>query len=254
VRRVVETHALAYRRTWRGSVFTTIIGPILYLASMGLGLGSLVDAGDGSARLAGGDYLDFLAPGMLAAAAMQTAAAESSWPVMAGFKWRRSYHAMLATPLDAADIAIGQLVWVAFRVAMTAVVFAVVMACFGAVESPLVVLAVPVATLCGVAYSAAIVSYTASLESEYGLANMFRFLIVPMFLFSGAFFPVEQLPDGIEWLAYVVPLWHGVELCRGLTLGDIDALPAVGHVAYLSVWVIAGAYLAVGRYRKRLVV
>ncbi|MGH9136304.1 MAG: ABC transporter permease [Acidimicrobiales bacterium] len=252
--RVVETNALAYRRVWRGSVFTTIVSPVLYLAAMGLGLGSIVDEGGAGATLAGESYLDFLAPGLLAAAAMQTAAGEASWPVFAGFKWQPRYFAMLATPLGPGDIAVGQLVWIGVRVAITAGVFTVVMAVFGAVTSPWVVLAIPAAVLCGVAFAAAVAAYTASLQREYGLPNLFRFGIVPMFLFSGAFFPVEQLPDAVEWLAYVVPLWHGVELCRGLSLGTLDPGAAVAHVAYLVAWTAAGTAATVARFRKRLVV
>ncbi|MGH2684392.1 MAG: ABC transporter permease, partial [Actinomycetota bacterium] len=133
--RAAEASAITYGSTWRGSVFSTVVSPVLFLAAMGLGLGALVDdggavGGQGPSGPPTGvgapDYLSFLAPGLLAAAAMQTGAFESLWPVMAGIRWRRSYHAMLATPLGAADIARGHIVWATARVAMTSVAFLVV--------------------------------------------------------------------------------------------------------------------------------
>jgi lipooligosaccharide transport system permease protein len=251
--RVAETHAVVFRRTWRGSSFTTIFNPVLFLAAMGLGLGSLVDDAPGTADLAGLDYLEFLAPGLLAASAMQTAAFEASYPVMAGFKWVRSFEAMQATPLTSADIATGTLVWMGFRVAMTAVAFVVVSALFGALASPLAILAIPAAVLTGLAFAGVIAAWTAGQTSEYSLSNLFRFGVVPLFLFSGTFFPIEQLPDWLEPVAWVVPLWHGVEVCRHLSLGDPELVDLL-HIAYLGAWTVAGVVWAGRRFHRRLVV
>ena len=251
--RAAEASAITYRTTWRGSVFTTVVSPVLFLAAMGLGLGSLVDAGSQPPGTEGVDYLAFLAPGLLAAASMQTGAFESLWPVMAGIRWRRSYHAMLATPLSAGDIALGHLTWASVRVAMTAVAFLVVLLLFGAAESWWVVLALPAAVLTGMAHTAPLAGITASLDSDYGVANIMRFGVVPMFLFSGTFFPVEQLPDWIEPIAYLTPLWHGVDLCRALSLGDATLLDSLGHVAYMALFVIGGARLTMWRFERRLV-
>lgn len=251
--RMMEGCALAYRRTWRGSVFTTVLTPVLFLGAMGLGLGTLVDHGAGRAALGGVGYLDFIAPGLLAAAAMQTAATEATHPVMGGMKWFRTYHAMLATPLGAADIALGQLAWIAVRITVTSAVFVVTIVAFGAARSPGIVLALPAAVLTGMAFAAPIAAYTASLRTEYGLANLMRFGILPLFLFSGTFFPVSQLPAAVRPVAYVTPLWHGVQLCRTLSLGTATAGAAALHVAYLLAWVVAGAVLAVARFRRRLV-
>ena len=253
VARVVESHLLSYRRTWRGSIVTSFLNPLLFLAAMGLGLGSLVDDSGRSAGLEGGSYLAFLAPGLLAAAAMQTAAAEAAYPVMAGIKWTQGYHAMLATPIDAADVAVGQLLWIAVRVLITAVTFTAVVVAFGAAESWGVLAAVPVAVLTGMAFAAPVVAFTASLDNEYGLSGLFRFGIIPMFLFSGTFFPIEQLPGWLQPVAWVTPLWHGVELCRSLSLGTATAVDSLGHAAYLSAWIALGTALAVWRMRKRLV-
>ena len=250
--RAAEAAALTYRSTWRGSVFSTVVSPVLFLAAMGLGLGALVDDG-GAVGVGAPDYLSFLAPGLLAAAAMQTGSFESLWPVMAGIRWRRSYHAMLATPLGAADIAHGHILWATVRVAMTAAAFLVVMVLFGAVESWWVVLALPAAVLTGAAHTAPLAGITASLENDYAVANIMRFGVIPLFLFSGTFFPIEQLPAWAEPVAFVTPLWHGVELCRTLSLGDASLLGSLGHAAYMAAFVIGGIRLTTWRFEKRLV-
>ena len=250
--RVFEASAAAYRRTYRGSLITTFLNPVLYLAALGAGLGSLVDAGTGAAPLPGVGYLAFLAPGLLAAAAAQTGAGDASYPVMAGLKWRRTYHAVLATPVGIADLVAGLLGWVLVRVTMTAVVFAAVMTAFGAAPLPRALLACLPAILTGIAVGAAVCAFTASLDSEYGLAYLFRFGIIPMFLFSGTFFAITQLPGWVQPLARLTPLWHGVELSRAVALDTAPAWPAAVHVAYLVAWLGVGVALAVRNFRRRL--
>ena len=124
-----------YRRTWRGSIYTSFLSPVLYLGAMGLGLGKLVDA-HGTARLGGVSYLAFLAPGLLAAAAMQSGIEESTYPVLGSVKWRRTYYAAAASPLRPADIFHGHLLFTIMRLAMNSAIFLVVMAAFGAITSP----------------------------------------------------------------------------------------------------------------------
>ena len=251
--RVVEAGARVYRRTWRGSVISTFLNPALYLLAMGVGLGKLVDQGGGSSNLAL-PYLTFLAPGLLAATAMQTAAGDASFPVMAGIKWRKTYHATLATPIGVRDLVLGHLGWVTIRVAFVSVVYAAIMTAFGATSPRQAALSVPPAVLVGLAFAAAVTAYTARLKNEIGLSNLFRFGIVPLFLFSGTFFPIAQLPDWIEPLAYATPLFHGVSLCRGLALGIPFEAPWAASVAYLAAWVAGGAWLSLRVMRRRLVV
>ena len=131
-----------YRRTWRGSIYSSVLSPVLYLGAMGLGLGTLVDA-HGTARLGGVSYLAFLAPGLLAAAAMQAAVEESTYPVLGSVKWRRTYYAAAASPLRPADLFHGHLLFTTMRLAMNSAIFLVVMAAFGAVASPWVLAALP---------------------------------------------------------------------------------------------------------------
>lgn len=251
--RAAQGWAIGYRRLWRSSLFTTTVVPVIYLAAMGVGLGSLINRNPQGSPLDGVDYLTFLAPGLLAAAAMQTAAVESTWPVLASIKWVGTYKTMLASPLGILDVALGHLLWMALRVTLTSVVFTAVIVGFGAARSPEVVLAVPAAVLTGMAFATPITAYTATLERDIGLAALMRFVIVPLFLFSGTFFPVSQLPDAIRPVAYATPLWHGVELCRSLALGTARPTTVFVHVAYLGAWAAGGAALAVVRLRRRLV-
>jgi lipooligosaccharide transport system permease protein len=248
VLRVVESQALAYKRLWRASLFSTFLSPVLYLAAMGLGLGSLVEEVDGV------DYLEFLAPGLLAAQAMQLGFGEASWPVMAGIKWIKNYYAMLATPIGPGDIAVGLISWIGVRLFLASAIFTLVMVVFGVGHGLGLVLAIPAAVLTGLAYAAPGAAYTATLKDETGLSSIMRFVIVPMFLFSGTFFPISQLPSWMEPVAYVIPLWHGVALCRSLTLGTATLAGSAVHVGYLALWVVAGTYAATRTFRKRMIV
>jgi lipooligosaccharide transport system permease protein len=253
VGRAVDFWRVQFRRTWRGTWAGTVLTPLGFLAAMGLGLGSIVDHGARAATLGGVSYLDFIAPGLLAASIMQQGTFESSYPVLGAIKWAKQYHAQLATPLRVRDVLAGHLLWVAIRLAISAVVFLVIMGLFGTFHSWWAVLCLPAAVLTGMAFVPGIFGYAATLETDSGFALLFRFLIVPMFLFSGTFFPVSQLPDWLEPLAYAVPLWHGVDLCRDLALGTVSWGPALGHVAYLLLWAAGGTAVALRTFTRRLV-
>jgi lipooligosaccharide transport system permease protein len=242
-----------YRRTWRGTAVSTILEPLAFLAAMGLGLGALVNQGHGSATVPGGSYLDFIAPGLLAATAMQAGSFESTYPVMGAIKWNKQYHAMLATPLRVADALAGHLLFVLMRLAITCTVFFGVMVLFRTVESPWGFAAVPVAMLTGMAYATPIFAFAATRENDTGFAMLFRFGIVPMFLFSGTFFPISQLPDWMQPIAWAVPLWHGVSLCRALTFGTATWGPALVHVGYLGLWLVVSFAVALRTFKSRLV-
>jgi lipooligosaccharide transport system permease protein len=239
-----------YRRTWRGSVATSIINPVFYLGALGVGLGTLVNKS--GATPGGVNYLSFVAPGVLAATAMQIAATEAMWPVLGSIRWTRVYYAMLATPLRIRDIVLGHQAWMATRVVSSCAVYLVVIAAFGGVHSPLAVLTVPACLLIGLAFSAPLAAYSATREDDAAFPVVNRFVVVPMFLFSGVFFPVSQLPRLLEWVAYATPLWNGVDLCRSLTLGTAEWPLSIVHVVYLAAWGAAGLVLALHTYRKRL--
>lgn len=248
--RVVEAGARRYRHTWRASVISSFLNPVLLLVAMGVGLGSLVDDRGGPGGL---PYLTWLAPGLLAAAAMQTAAGESAYPVMAGIKWIKTYDAALATPITVGDLVAGHLGWVTIRVTQVSVVFALVISLFGVTGIGQALLAAVPAVLTGVAFAGPVTAYTARLEDETGLSSLFRFGIVPLFLFSGTFFPISQLPEVVQPLAYATPLWHGVELARGIALGIPTTFSPLVHLAYLAAVGAAGSVLATRLLRRRMV-
>ena len=249
---VLERALAVYRRTWRGTLFITFLSPILYLAAMGLGLGALVDR-QGSA-LEGVPYLVFLAPGMLAAQAMNTATFECTFPVVSGILWQKTYHGMLATPLRVRDILAGHLMFVSLRLVTVAAVFLAVMYLFGAARSVTALLTVPAAVLTGLAFAALVFAFSATQKNDSGFSYLFRFGITPLFLFSGTFFPVDRLPDYLEPIAFATPLYHGVSLARDLSLGRADPLGIALHVAVLLAYLAVGTVLAGSLLRRRLVV
>jgi lipooligosaccharide transport system permease protein len=242
-----------YKRTWRGSIYSSVLNPVLYLGAMGLGLGTLVDQ-RGTAYLGGVSYLVFLAPGLLAAGAMETAMGESTYPVLGSVKWLKTYQAAAATPLRPRDLLHGHLLFTLLRLAMNAAVFLAVMAAFGAVRSPWVLACVPVAMLTGLAFAAPIEAYAVGCTKDSSFAMLFRFVMIPLFLFSGTFFPVSQLPAAVRPLAYATPLWHGVALCRSLSLGTATPAQAALHVGYLALVAAAGVAAGHYTYRRRLYV
>jgi lipooligosaccharide transport system permease protein len=242
-----------YRRTWRGTAISTVLEPLGFLAAIGLGLGTLVDQGNGSATVPGGSYLAFIAPGLLAASAMQTAAFESTYPVMGCMKWHRTYHAQLATPLGVVDLLAGHLLFVAMRLTITVTVFLLLMTAFGAIGSWWGVLALPVAVLTGLAHATPIFGFAAKQDNDSGFAMLFRFGIVPLFLFSGTFFPIDQLPAVLHPVAWVTPLWNGVALCRDLSLGHPTAAAAAGHLLVIVAWTVGGFVVARRTFERRLV-
>jgi lipooligosaccharide transport system permease protein len=249
--RVLQRNLLVYRRTWRGSVFGSFLTPLLYLTAMGIGLSQLMARG-GSAALGGVPYLDFLGPGILASSCMQTASFESTYPIMGKIMWRKNYEAILATPIEVHHLLIGELAWIGFRMASMATVFMVVLTLFGIPRSPLALLAIPAAMLTGLAFAAPIIAFSATRTNDSGFAALFRFVINPLFLFSGTFFPVSRLPDAVQWVAAATPLYHGVALVRGAVL---DSMPSTWplHLAYLLAFLGATAYLAYRLLRRRLV-
>ena len=254
--RVVETRALQYRRTYRASIFSSFLNPVLFLLAMGIGLGTYVDkSGTATQALGGLSYLQFLAPGLLAATTMQAAAFESTFPIMGGLTWQKTFHAMYATPVSPRDIVLGNLIWIAFRLALIATIFTIVMVLFGAAASPLILLGIPAAVLTGMAFSAPIAAFAATQTTPEKFNAVFRFGITPLFLFSGTFFPLSNLPELIRPIAWLSPLWHGVELSRGLAFGTIGKEPvlAIAHVAILVAIVAVGSIWAFRTVEARLI-
>jgi lipooligosaccharide transport system permease protein len=249
VARVIEHEIQVTRRFWRSSLFAFVLSPVLYLSAIGLGLGSLITAHQG--KVAGLPYLEFVAPGLMAAAAMQGAANESLWPIMAGMKWIRVFHAMVTTPLGPGDVFIGTVAWIALRAGIGGAVFLVVAAALGGVPSLWGVVAIPAAALCAAAFAAPLSAFAATQETDQRFPVIMRLGILPLFLVSGTFFPLSQLPPGLRLLAWLSPLWHGVELCRSATTGTLDAR-ALANALVLVACVVAGGWWGVRTFARRL--
>lgn len=249
--RVVEAEYRFYRRNWRGTVLTTWLRPILFLLAMGVGLGSLIDQNANQA-LGGAGYLAFLAPGLMAASAMQTAIAESAWPVRVGIKWRKNYWAQISTPITTNDLLAGLMIWIVIRLIFVSMAFAVIIWLFGAVPFGNGMAAVPAAVLTGTAFASPMAALAAWFKEDAPMIAMFRFTIIPLFLFSGAFFPIDQLPEYFEALAVLSPAWHGVELCRWIAVGTPTTIAPWAEVGYLVAWTAVGWWAAARQLKKRL--
>lgn len=250
-RRALWYHAAFYKQTWRGSVISNFMFPILYLASMGLGVGKLVNAHSGD--VAGQTYLHFVAPGLLAITAMQLGTGESLWPILGAVKWVRTYHAAIATPLEPEDVLIGKVTWVGVRLLMTSLVYTVIIACFGAISSWTGVFLPAVGVLTGLAFCGPLVAYALTVESDTTFTTIFRFLIVPMFLFSATFYPVSVYPPGMRCIVQFMPLYHGVALARGFCFGDAPIWPMVAHAVVLVSLFVVGFWFARRNIRRRLI-
>jgi lipooligosaccharide transport system permease protein len=251
--RVFEHRARQYRRLYRASLFGSFGIPVLFLTAMGIGLGGYVDKTP-DAVLAGVSYLQFLAPGLLASSVMQSGSFEATFPILGGLQWNRIFHAMAATPLGARDVALGNIAWIAVRLTLIATIFSVVIVAYGASRSWMIVFAVPVAVLTGLAFATPIMAFTATQRTPDRFSTLFRFGVTPLFLFSGTFFPIESLPAFLQPVAWLSPLWHGVSVTRALMLGTIGDAPllALVHVAILLAIAIGGGLAAMRTIHARL--
>jgi ABC-type polysaccharide/polyol phosphate export permease len=238
-----------YKRTWRGTVVVSIANPLLFLIAIGAGLGRLIPD---SAALGGVSYLAFFAPGMLAAASMQNGVVESAFPVSWARRSGGSYQVAGAGPLEPADILIGHTLFMAFKIAMGAAAFLVVMVAMGAARSPLVVLDLPAALLTGLAFATPTAAWVITVDRPGTAGTLFKWVVMPLYLFSGTFFPIAALPVPVRVLAYVSPLWHGADLCRSLSLGTASWGMSAVHVGYLLTLTGLGLYFGLRTYRAQL--
>ena len=252
--RATSYFARAYARTWRASIAATFVNPTLYLLAMGVGLGSFINKSHGAGTLGHTSYLHFVAPGLAASAAAVCAANEAMFPVMGAIKWQKTYYAMLATPLRVVDVLIGHLTWIGVRIATAVVAYLIVMAAFGTTTSYEAIAILPVGILTGAAFATPMAAFAATQDSDGGFSLVFRLGVTPIFLFSGIFFPLSQLPSGMRVLAYATPLWHGVAVCRPLAVGHVTAAGLLGHLSYLVAVTAAGAMAAWYTFRRRLLV
>jgi lipooligosaccharide transport system permease protein len=243
---VLERNLVLFRRLWQGSVLGQFLLPLMFLVSIGIGVGGRVGEIDGV------DYLSWIVPGALASTAFQIAMGECTYMVLGGFIWQRFHHAMYATPVRVRDMIGGWLLYVVFRVELAVVAFLAITAPFGVLHTPWALVTPLVCALLTAAVAAPTTAYAAGVDNDGYFAVLFRLVMIPATLFCGVLFPVTQLPDVVRPVAYAIPLWHAVELNRAAMLGTAPPWPIAAHVGYLLVWAVAGTAWALVAFRRRL--
>jgi lipooligosaccharide transport system permease protein len=260
-RRFGALYYLEHRlRAMRGYGWTVVLGavgtPLVYLFGLGVGLAALVDANAGVSLGSGRPvpYLVFVAPALLATAAVMVASEENTYPVMAGFKWRRTYYGPNASPLSSRQLVDGHCLSVLCRLLLTTGLYFLFLLPAGAVLETTGWLMVPAAALGGLAFGLPVMAYAARIEEDKGqFAMVQRFIVMPLFLFSGTYFPLEAMPPVVRWIGWISPLWHSTELGRVLSYGQVEPawLTAV-HLGYLALLAAAGWLAARRIYTRRL--
>jgi len=252
VRRMAPYWLTVSLRTWRGSVVSAFLAPVFYVVAMGVLLGGFI--AEDPSRLEGApDYLSFIVPGLVAGHAMQTAVADTSWPVFSNFKWNRVYDSMVATPITVRQVAFAHLFFVWLRVTVVCAIFDLVVAPFGVFGSwwgPFGALGAQ--SLTGLAFATLMYGYACRVESDAAFGVVFRLAIFPLFLFSGAFFPVANLGAVGERVAQLTPLWHGVNLSRMLSLDTVDLSTAAINLVVLVAVSALGGWWAVSGLERRM--
>jgi len=240
-----------YKHVWHGTVFTSVLLPILYMVSIGIGVGAYIDP----ASIGGLDYAEFIAPGLICSVAVMMLGNDMVFPVFGGYAdWGGHYLAQRASPLRPVDILNGHLAYaVIFRPLTNCTIVAIVLAFFGVYDNGWwAVFAVVAAALVSASLAPWLFFWASSLRNDANLNMIFRFAVMPISLFSGVFFPADQMPGFLQPLVWISPLWHGTELARAATANVAPALPPVVHIAYLAALAVAGWFLAHRVVQRRL--
>lgn len=251
--RVVERDLVFFRRIWKAVLLSSVVQPLMFLLGVGLGVGTLVDRGPAAADVLGDvSYFAFYATAIVATATMFVAGQEALWPTMDGFMWSNAYRAMLSTPIVSRDVVFGQLMRFALRSAITSSGVAIVLLFFDDTRSWGLPLAVAGGVLTGLSFAMPFAAWTATRDTDSSFAAILRFIVIPMFLFGGAFYPISQLPGALQPIAWFTPLWHGVELSRGSVLGGLTVTDTLLHVGVLALYITCGTAACLVTFEKRL--
>jgi lipooligosaccharide transport system permease protein len=233
-------------------VMYSIANPLLYLLAIGAGVGTLINRSSGG--IDGVPYLVFLAPALLANAAIQGSMDETVFPTLGGFLWAKTFYGMNATPLGGRQIALG-VYWAALvRNIFTVICYYLVMMFFGVLKAPHAWLAIPAGILAGAAFGAVMLAFAGNVTNEdHFFTFVGRFVIQPMFFLSGTFFPLDSIPLYLRWIGWISPLWHATDLGRYLTYGHAIPITLVWvHVLFLALMIVVGLSLAFKAFNKRL--
>ena len=241
---------LKYRRTWRGSIVIGLVNPLLFLTGIGI-IGKLIDDSP-SGPLGGVPYLTWLAPGLMAASAMQMGFGSGGFGAFRGAAPDGSFRTSAATPMSPTDIMVGALLFVACRLALLSTGFFLVQVLLGAAPTAWSVLTIGSATLTGLAFAAPMAAWGVLTKRFSTLHTVFRFVVQPLYLLSGTFFPLSTVPTWLQKAAYVSPLWHGVQLTRDINLSRLTLAGGLVHVSVLTGLTVAGVAAARVTFRRRL--
>ena len=249
---VAESRILNMRIFIPVVISIAIANPTLYLIAVGIGVGKLIN--DHSGGVDGVKYLTFLAPALLATAAIQTAMDETVFTTIQGFKWGKVFYAMNATPLTGKQIANGVFISSTSRAAFSVVVYGIIINLFGGFTSPKGWISILIGLLAGAAFGALMLGISAWIRNDDQFFNILgRFIMMPLFLFSGTFYQLSTLPIFLRWVGWLSPIWHSTELGRYFTYGHhISPLMFVVHFGYLILMLAYGLWLAYTQFEKRL--
>lgn len=251
----VAEYRLRNMSKWLGAIIAFGLGnPVLYLLSVGIGIGALVDANSGGNNPLGVPYLTFLAPALLATAAIQAAMDETTFPTMQGFIWDKSFFSMISTQLMARDIVGGIMIASSIRCIFNTVIYAGVLVAFGAIPLTSVPVLIFAAIFAGISFAAVMLAVVSFVKQDDGFfAIVGRFILTPMFMFSGTFYPLESLPIYLQWIGWVSPVWHSTNLGRNLSYGlEVEPWLLAVHVIFMGAILVAGMIVATRKFDSRL--
>ena len=230
--KVLNRNLVVFKKTWPTSIAFNIVEPLLYLAALGIGLGVMIEDFEGMT------YTQFIAPGIVATSAMWASAAECSYDSFVRMHFQKIYHAIVATPINLQEVVVGELLYGTFKSVLSGTVILIVIAALGLVLSPWALLVPFVLVLNGLVFAQVAMIWTGIVPKIDNFAYFFTLIVTPMFLFSGVFFPMDVLPEIVQTLAWLLPLYHIVVLLRSLTLGTVGP-ELIIHLLWLLVFIAA---------------
>ena len=251
----VAEYRLFSMSKWMGSMISFGLGnPIIYLVSIGLGIGALVDANTGGQGIDGVSYIEFVAPALLATAAINSLQDEVTFPTMQGFVWDKMFFAMNNTPITARQIANGIMTTATIRGIFTVILYEAVLLVFGAIPLSSALPLFLTSIFAALAFGAAMLAVTVRIENDTTLfAIIGRFVIAPMFLFSGTFYPLDQMPIYLQWIGWISPMWHSTQLGRFLSYGmPLELWQLAMHATFLATVFVIGMLFAYPKFESRL--
>jgi len=252
--RVAEYRLRNMLHWWAAIIAFGLGNPVLYLVSVGIGIGGLINNANGGHLLGGVPYIQFVAPALLASAAIQGVMDEVTFPILEGFTWEKYFYAINATSISATQIANGVFLAAVIRGIWTVIMYGLILLVFGAIPVASLLPLMVSSLIAGLAWAAVIMAISANIKNDDGIfAIIGRFVIAPMFMFSGTFYPADLMPIYVRWVAWISPLWHSTQLGRQYTIGLVEPgwLTAV-HYIYFVVMFVAGMTFVYRAFVRRL--